>query len=321
MNKKYFAKHPRPSFPLKSFLNALTAPFRAIWNAIIPYGNVEPPNDLPDTPNSISNEQLGMCQWMFDQAESRGSKLEEKAQWAFGLISFLIPILVSAIAYNHLEGRIFTNLWTVTALILSAICLLFSFISAIRAVYVKNKETLFIGSVIDCNTGDFLSYKKDEHARGLLYCAAVNTAMNDHVAQFVKNTYLLTLLSILLFATGGITLLFSNSQQQIVKTEIISPIKISTESSEIINYKVSKLTSDIKSTIDERAISEKNKEASSVSLKLDQLIQRTSSIENSINVLKRYSKNCLPLTHKNSRSEKNSNLKPVNHCKSLEIIK
>jgi hypothetical protein len=86
---------------------------------------------------------------------------------------------------------------------LSAVCLLLGFISAIRAVGVKENQTLFLDSVLT-EDGQFRKYSEAFRARGLLYCASMNTAMNDHIAQFVKGAHILTAIAVLVLLAAAI---------------------------------------------------------------------------------------------------------------------
>ena len=44
--------------------------------------------------------------------------------------------------------------------------------------------------------------KIEFHAKGLLHCATMNAAVNDHIAQFVKGAYTLLAVAVIGFALG-----------------------------------------------------------------------------------------------------------------------
>ena len=212
-----------------------------VWQILTPYkGSPERVNDLPD-PNagiSVNKSHVKQCQWIFDQAEQRRSHLEQKAQSSFGLMVFLVPLLGSIFAFiisktnaggNLLHGII------MGLLALSGALLLLGFISAARAVSVKEMETLYIASVV-ADDGQFRQYKEDFHARGLLYCAARNEAMNDHIAQFVKGAHILTAGAVMMLAVASIptsyvlsalpSTLAESKIVGLVETKIVGPVDV-----------------------------------------------------------------------------------------------
>lgn len=75
-----------------------------------------------------------------------------------------------------------------------------SFISALRAMTIKYSESLFIHSVIETDSTSFRQYESEFHAKGLLHCASMNAAVNDHIAQFVKGAYTLLAMAVICFA-------------------------------------------------------------------------------------------------------------------------
>lgn len=162
-------------------------------------------DDIPETDAKVNSEQVAQCQKILDEADGRREHLEQKAQSTFGLIAFLAPLVISAFAYlaGSAENAIAENRgWLVGASVISAVFMLLAFVSVARAVSVKAAERLFVMSVIDDN-GRFREYNEAFHARGLLYCAAMNEAMNDHIAQFVKGAHVLTVAAILALLIGA----------------------------------------------------------------------------------------------------------------------
>jgi hypothetical protein len=178
-----------------------------VWQIIVPFNprpeDITPLPD-PDATHEVSESHVEQCQWIFDQAEERRVHLEQKAQSTFGLMVFLVPLLASLFVFIISKGTTSSTLvFTLVLVGLSAVCLLLGFISAIRAVGVKENQTLFLDSVLT-EDGQFRKYSEAFRARGLLYCASMNTAMNDHIAQFVKGAHILTAIAVLVLLAAAI---------------------------------------------------------------------------------------------------------------------
>ena len=134
----------------------------------------------------------------------------------------------------------------IALLLISSIFLLLGFVSAVRAISVKPIETLYLKAVID-EDGYFLKYQKSDHARGLLYCAAMNEAMNDHLAQFVKGAHSLTVFAVfsLIIAAIPIDIVFSNLPSYPNETKIVGQIDVSSSEITSIKSDITQLRSDI----------------------------------------------------------------------------
>jgi hypothetical protein len=151
---------------------------------------------------------------------------------------FLVPLLASLFVFviskspaSHPALREFG----IGLLAISGILLFLGFTAAVRAISVKTLETLFVHSVID-ETGKFREYKKEFHARGLPYCAAMNEAMNDHIAQFVKGTHILTAAAVIALVVAAIptSYVLSGLPSSPTETRIVGPVDVSsTEFSDI----------------------------------------------------------------------------------------
>src|SRR5579862_5350551 len=163
--------------------------------SVVPFKSQPEAIDALPAPNvKVTESHVKQCQWIFDQALARRVHLEQKAQSTFGLMLFLVPLLASLFVFviskfpvSHGTPRRFA----ISLLGLAAVLLLLGFTSAVRAISVKAIETLFLRSVID-ERGQIREYKEAFHVRGLLYCAAMNEGLNDHIAQFVKGAHVLT---------------------------------------------------------------------------------------------------------------------------------
>ena len=166
----------------------------------------KPDKELPEEAGDITDEQFELCQAIFDTSEARSTRIEQKAQWTFTAIAFLVPVLASVFGFLLRSpalrvGSDFLSL----GLLLGSVCLLIlSFISALRGMAIRPRQALYIHSIIDERNGTFLEYKKEFHAQGLLYCATMNAATDDHVAQFVRGAHYLLLYAVIFFALGVI---------------------------------------------------------------------------------------------------------------------
>ena len=145
---------------------------------------------------------------------------------------FLVPLLASLFVFIISRATTSGTSIRVVAiglLVISAVLLLLGFISAVRAVAVKTTETLYLHSVID-EAGHFREYNNAFHARGLLYCAAMNEAMNDHLAQFVKGAHILTAAAVITLVVASVptgVMLSSLPSSSPTQTKIVGPVDVS----------------------------------------------------------------------------------------------
>lgn len=202
MSPKFIAEPPKPikwGGLAQHFWRLVHRFFWIVWWSICPFKDrPEEIDSLPEPKTKIDEKHVTLAQAIFDQTSSRRSQLEQKAQWTFALMLFLVPALVSLFVFavskmpsSHATLRAFA----IGPLILSALLLFVGFVAAVRAISVKGHETLFIKSLVD-DAGEFKKYKEADHARGLLYCAAMNEGTNDHIAQFVKGAHVMTAVAI-----------------------------------------------------------------------------------------------------------------------------
>lgn len=235
MNSQFVAKPPSHigwrSFP-KHFKHLWQSVKYILWQIVVPF-NPRPdeiePFPEPDPEIAVAESHVKQCQWIFDQAETRRANLEQKAQSTFALMLFLVPLLASFFVFVIGKGTTSTTLaLTLVLTTLSAVFLLLAFVSAVRAVAVKGGETLFLNSVIH-ESGQFRKYSEGFHARGLLYCASMNTAMNDHIAQFVKGAHVLSAASVLLLLVAAIptSSVFLRLPAPPTQTQIVGPVSLS----------------------------------------------------------------------------------------------
>ena len=203
-----------------------------VWQIVVPFNSrPEEIDSLPEPTVEVTEAHVEQCQWIFDQAAARRVHLEQKAQSTFGLMVFLVPLLASLFVFiisrATTSGTAIRTV-AIVLLVISAVLLLLGFISAVRAVAVKAIETLFLRSVID-EAGQFRKYSKAFHARGLLYCAAMNEAMNDHIAQFVKGAHILTAAAVvtLVIAAVPTSVVLSSLPSSPTQTKIVGPVEVS----------------------------------------------------------------------------------------------
>jgi hypothetical protein len=205
--------------------------WRILWQTLVPFNErPEPPEDPPQPEADFDDKQLEQCQQIFDDVETTRNQLEQKARATFTMVAFLAPLLASIFAFMF--GRTTTDPTTRMVAIcfagVSSLFLLLGFISITRAVSVRTREKLFLGAVLDFERANFRTYDRSFQARGLLYCASVNQAMNDHIAQFVKGAHILTAIAIIMWviAAGPAAMLLS-TQPSPTKTEIIGQVNVS----------------------------------------------------------------------------------------------
>jgi hypothetical protein len=253
MNTQFIATPPRPvksgSIPRHLWL-LLRRMGYTVWQILVPFNfRPEPIAAFPDPDPLIEVEEshVDQCQWIFDQAEERRDHLEQKAQATFSLMVFLVPLLASLFVFLVSRG---TNskmlVLTLLLVCVSGVFLLLGFIAAIRAVGVKENETLFLDSVLN-EEGKFRKYSNAFRAHGLLYCASMNTAMNDHLAQFVKGAHTMTAAAVLVLLVAAVptSAVYMRSPSSPAQTSIIGPVTISSPEFSSLRGDVANLRSDI----------------------------------------------------------------------------
>ena len=214
MNSKFIARPIRPFWPptpsrlIKALAKHVVRFLYILCQPLIPFESApqEPQIPLPEEAGNLTDEQLAQCQAIFDQCEARCARIEQKAQWTFTVFAFLIPALASILVFLIRDPafRAANHPLPLILLSVSGCLLILSFLSAARAIAVHPRQFLHIHAVINTENGAFLEYKKESYAQGLLYCATMNTATNDHIAQFVKGAQFLMVSAVLVFVSGVI---------------------------------------------------------------------------------------------------------------------
>lgn len=264
MTPRFIAKPPL-SVDRRSLLNHVRQSFKRLWfiawQIVVPFkSGPEEIESFPTPTAEPTDEQLEQSQWMFDQAEKRRVHLEQKAQSTFGLMIFLVPLLASLFVF--FSSRVATSgavsrTLVIGFMLVPALFLLLGFISALRAISVKNGQALFLGSVIE-EDGQFRKYSKAFHAQGLLYCAA----MNDHLAQFVKGAHLLTAAAVIVLVILALPASFVllNSPPSPSQTKILGPVDVSSAELRAVCADVTSLKQDIQTLSNRQAPAEQFKE-------------------------------------------------------------
>lgn len=290
MNSQFIAKPPSHVGwrSLPKHLNRLWQSVKyVLWQIIAPFNprpdEIEPFPD-PDGEIAVTEAHVKQCQWIFDQAETRRAHLEQKAQSTYALMLFLVPLLASFFVFVIGKGTTSRTLAVMLVLTtVSAVFLLLAFISAVRAVAVKGGETLFLDSVIH-ESGQFRKYSEGFHARGLLYCASMNTAMNDHIAQFVKGAHILSAASILLLLAAAIptSAVFLRLPASPTQTQIVGPVSLSFPELTALRDDVASLKHDVqelsKGEVSEEQFKLLGRKVANLDAKLSELQRRNGSV-------------------------------------------
>ena len=187
------------------------------------------PLDPPEPSMEVDEKQLAQCVKIAEREEATRKYLEEKARSTFGMTSFVAPLLFAVLIF--LLGRTGNSAWNIWAFAfggLALLLLILSFLSVLRAQAVQERQELFLQSVIDEKRKDFRKYDAGFYARGLLWCASVNTAMNGLIAQFVRGAQILTGLTAIATVLAAIpaAFLFSIPSATIAKTEVVGTVTV-----------------------------------------------------------------------------------------------
>jgi len=259
--------------------------WRLLYQVFVPYNpRPEPPEDPPTPSSALADETMEQCKKIYEDAETSRKYLEDKARATFTMTSFLAPLLVSVFVFllSKAKASPATTLAIYIAMT-AGIFLLFGFISIVRAVSVQVRETLQLRSVLDMSTKDFRPYDRGFHAGGLLYCASVNTAMNGHIAQFVKGAQVMTALAVLLACAAALPLAYtlSKSQDQTPHAVVDGTVKIESASLDGISTKLEQLSMELHAS---QGRADPSAELAKLQIEIDQLkvrLQRSGALRSS----------------------------------------
>src|SRR5208337_1977535 len=213
-NKINGAKRPAYQFerperiPLKIWISR-TAFRRAIKSAlylfahtVLPYAGkpTSPQRQMTfDEPKGkIQQDHVALCQHIFETVESRRGRLEEKSSSMVTMLSILAPLIVSFLVFVIISDLSLSCL-RVVAIVLatfSVISILLAITAIFRTLWIQSSQVLYFGSIIDYEKDEIKSFDADAIARGLLSTSSYNNALNDHLADFVKASQFLSMVSI-----------------------------------------------------------------------------------------------------------------------------
>lgn len=195
---------------------------------------LEPTNFTSSHPSGeIKEDQLKLCQSIYDETKERDEKLGQKSAFMLSSIAILIPLMVSALFYTRTVTTL-NPLWhkIITMLVTFSIIFIFlGFIAAFRALSIRSYDTLYIQSIIDVPQKVVANYSVDKHARGLLWCATKTTAMNDQKADFVRASQLFITLSMIFLLISSMPIIYAISPETKVQ-KISGNVQVSSESIE-----------------------------------------------------------------------------------------
>ncbi len=181
--------------------------------AILPFRpfaeNPTPSAPLPEPAASITAVHRDLAAHLESRAETRGRGVEAKADRTLSLLLFLIPLVLSAFVYAVKSGAARSPV-VIVLFVLTVLSLLSGVLSATRASGIYNRQQLSVKTIYDTE-GDTWKDTADHHyVRGVIWCAAWNEAMNDHIADFVRAARLHVLVA-LMMATAGAGVLISTA--------------------------------------------------------------------------------------------------------------
>ena len=232
------------------------------------------PANPPEPSKGVDDKQLAQCVKIAEREETTRKYLEEKARSTFGMTSFVAPLLFAVLIF--LLGRTSSSVWNVWGFLFGSLALallILSFLSVLRAQAVQERQELFLQSIIDQDKKDFRIYDAGFYARGLLWCASVNTAMNAHIAQFVRGAQILTGLTAITTVLAAIpaAFLFSNPVTPVSKTEVVGSVAVTASQVEEVRSQLSQIAAEVKLLNDRQQF---GKEILQLQFRLQELEQR-----------------------------------------------
>jgi hypothetical protein len=245
---RYFAKRPTPR---RLSWETLKQSGRTVWHLFrhtLASYDPNPPELTAltsDNPKgSIQREQIELCRLVYDTEEHRHEKVEEKATATLSLVAALTPFIVSAVVYMATSSAFSARErgFALVIFALSFLSLLIAFIASVRATGIRAVKSLHIHSVIDPETDVIKAFNPDSFGRGLLWCASVNSAVNDHIADFVRAAQMFLVFSVILlvFAAAPVLVMLKPTSQP---QEITGNVKVQSAALQEISGSMTK-TSD-----------------------------------------------------------------------------
>jgi len=180
---------------------------------------------------SITEQQLPICQSIYDEVNARNAALEAKANSMVAVIAILTPLIVSAVVYIQ-SIKSSTNGFLVLTLV-SLLFLLVALLAAYRTLRVTSHQQMYLDSIIDMKTKEIREFSPNRHGRGLLWCATMNTEAYNLKTDFVRASQIFILISLLLVFCASALLMFSPTPNQIVQPSDARNREIAASSSDI----------------------------------------------------------------------------------------
>lgn len=194
------------------------------------------PKPLPEPQNALTvmEEHLDLAKSLESSASRRREVLEQKADRTLGVLVFLAPLFVSVVTYVSREpGQ--AGVSVVVLFSLTGAGLIAGFVAAFRAVGIRYSQKLGIKAVFDPTNREWLDLPRQKYARGLIWCAAWNEAINDHVADFVRSARFYTIAGMFFLIAASLPILLNQIHSpQTSKHQLVCSTVPATKSQELI---------------------------------------------------------------------------------------
>lgn len=175
------------------------------------------------------------------------------------MVSFLTPLLLAMLVFMLGKTNVATasRTWAIGFSVLSGTFLLLGFISIVRSVAIQRRQDLFLDAVIDSDKKVFRSYSRTFYARGLLYCASFNAAMNAHIAQFVKGGQVLMAFAVIssILAAVPSAMVFAEAASSTPRMEIVGPVSVTSPQIDVLRSDIAKIGTDLKQLVGQQPTS------------------------------------------------------------------
>lgn len=169
----------------------------------------------------VVQEQLPLCEKLANAAAERLSTLEQKSTALLSVVLVLAPLLIAGAVYLRREPMPrWATLTSAFLLVLAGAMLTLALVAALRAIAIRPHSVLFLGTIIDPERDTVRMYDPDYYGRGLLFEAAERQGVADQVADFVRASQQLLVLTIILsaLATVPLQISFKSRPQQVEGT-------------------------------------------------------------------------------------------------------
>ena len=218
---------------------------------------------------TISKDHLPICERIYEESEERINKIEEKSNALLTIFSIVTPLIISVTVYTSTTESL-SILWRIFVMLTSVVSLMLvvlGFVACIRAIAVKSRQSMNVHTIFDKNNNRVKDYNPDVYGRGLIWCGLMNHAMSDHIAEFVRASTFLLLLSVFILLLSALPPLLSMGSSQ-------SPQNISGKV-QIDSPDVKDLVKSMNNVVTEMVIgiSQANSSLNNISSNIDQILQ------------------------------------------------